>query len=370
MRIANFVNALLLGILAYSNAYPATPSKVTPEKVFLGYVAGMPSEINFDLYTHLAHAFLVAEKDGSLQSGDAVPNRELTRDAHDEGVKVLISLGGWGYDENFAAMSLDAEAEDRYVQAVMDIVAKYDYDGIDLDWEYPDTNIEIVGFERLSRRFRKLLDELGEKKDRAMVLTMAAASHPRTLGWLSNEFLLETMDWVNIMTYDYTGRWAEFAGHHAPLHSSSEDPKRPALSTESTIKYLLEERHFPPDRLTVGIPLYGKVFAVKKPYASTLNAPRPSKEALTFRQISKLKNTPNWKRFWDDETKNPWLIAQDGSEIICYDDSQSIALKTEWAMKQGLRGVFFWEIAGDRLADGSNPPQEAAKKKLIEKGRR
>jgi chitinase len=29
-------------------------------------------------------------------------------------------------------------------------------------------------------------------------------------------------------------------------------------------------------------------------------------------------------------------------------------------MKQGFRGVFFWQIAGDRLPDGTNPVQEAA----------
>jgi chitinase len=46
--------------------------------------------------------------------------------------------------------------------------------------------------------------------------------------------------------------------------------------------------------------------------------------------------------------------------VIGYDDAESVALKTEWAMKQGFRGVFFWQIQGDRLSDGTNPLQEAA----------
>jgi len=32
-------------------------------------------------------------------------------------------------------------------------------------------------------------------------------------------------------------------------------------------------------------------------------------------------------------------------------------------MKQGFRGVFFWEIRDDQMADGHFPLQEAAKKK-------
>ncbi len=363
MRLTVF---FLVCSLPWWNAYSASPDTGTSEKVFLGYVAGLPRDINFSLYTHLAHAFLVADRDGILKLSEQVPSRDLTSEAHKAGVKVLISLGGWGYDETFAAMSLDPAAEDRYVKAVMDVVERTDYDGIDLDWEYPDTNIEIVGFERLARRFRKLLDELGKKKNRAMILTMATASHPKTLEWLSNEFLLETMNWINVMTYDYTGRWSEFAGHHSPLFASSKRSEKPDLSTSLTMKYLLKDRGFPANRLTLGIPLYGRAFVVGVPYASTINVPQSRRVALNYREISELLNQPNWKRTWDDETKNPWLIARDGSEIICYDDSQSIALKSEWAMNHGLRGVFFWQIAGDRLPDGSNPLQEAAHQKLFQ----
>src|SRR4029453_13700524 len=52
------------------------------------------------------------------------------------------------------------------------------------------------------RFFRQQLDELGRKKQRHLSMTMAAAANPPTLKWLTNELLLETMDWVNAMTYD------------------------------------------------------------------------------------------------------------------------------------------------------------------------
>jgi chitinase len=367
MRSANLVTAVYVCCyLLGANSTLAAPSEGTSDKVFIGYVAGMPKDINYSMYTHLCHAFVVAEKDGSLVAGEQVPNHELTREAHKAGVKVLVSLGGWGWDENFAARSLDQQSEDRYVKAVMAIVDEYDYDGIDLDWEYPDTNIEIVGFERLTRRFRKLLDKLGIKKNRPMLLTMAASAHPTTLKWLSNKFLLETMDWVNIMTYDYVGGWASFAGHHSPLFASAKLPKDDVLSTELTMKYLLEERGLPAERLALGIPLYGRVFAVGEPYVSTARAPKPSRPSVNYNQIDQLLNEQSWTRKWDDETKNPWLFAPDKSEIICYDDSESIAIKTEWAVKQGFRGIFFWQIAADRMSDGSNPLQEAAHKRLFQ----
>lgn len=357
--------ALLFAVVAAFCCSASTTHGAETEKVLLGYVYGAPDKINYDAYTHLCHAFIVAEKDGKLIPQENVPSRHLTTDAHRAGVKVLLSLGGWGWDANFAAMSLDPAAEDRYVDAVMKLVDDFDYDGVDIDWEYPDTNIEIVGFERLTRKFRKQLDALEQKKGRPMLVTMAAAAHPKTLQWLSTEFLLETMDWINLMTYDYYGSWATRAGHHSPLFVSSRMPGAEQLSTASSIKYLLD-RKLPPDRIALGIPLYGRAFGVGKPYSDTAGASKPGRESYNYNEIAPLVTQQGWTRQWDDESKSPWLVARDGSEIIGYDDVESCAAKTRWAVDQGLRGVFFWEVGADRMPDGTNPLQETAAKILSE----
>ena len=155
------------------------PRQKPKDKVFVGYLFGQPRNIHFPLYTHICHAFLVADGEGKVQPGRTVPSRELTSKAHQAGVKVLVSLGGWGWDKQFASIVSKPEAEDRYVKSVMAIVDENDYDGIDLDWEYPDTEKEVVGFERLTRRFRKELDAIGARKGRPMVVTMAASVQSR-----------------------------------------------------------------------------------------------------------------------------------------------------------------------------------------------
>jgi chitinase len=332
-----------------------------PDKIFVGYVYRQPKKIDFKLYTHLCHAFVVADEEGRIKPSKSCPNKQLVTDTHKAGVKILLSLGGWGWDKQFAAIVSKAESEDRYVKAVLDIVEQYDYDGIDLDWEYPDTKDEIVGFDRLSRRFRKALDEMGQKKGRQMFQTMAASASPNTLKWLTNKLLLDTMDWINVMTYDYAGDWSAYAGHHSPLFAS---PKKPgAPSTESTMKYLVE-RGMPANRLAVGLPLYGKGFAVAEPYAATKKGTKG--KGGNYSSIDKLIKEKGWTRLWDDQTKNPWAIAPDRSAIIGYDDAESLSFRTEWAMKKGFRGVFFWEIGGDVQPDGSYPLQEGAHKKWLE----
>jgi chitinase len=347
--------------LAATGLLRAAPGEKSNDKVFVGYLFGPPRDIHFRLYTHICHAFLVADGEGNLEKRKTVPSRELTADAHAAGVRVLISLGGWGWDRQFASIVSRPESEERYVKAVLEIVDGFDYDGIDLDWEYPDTETEVVGFERLSRRFRKELDAIGARKGTPMVLTMAASANPGTLKWLGNDFLLETMDWINVMTYDFASERSGFAGHHSPLFASSKHPGANPRSTDRTMKYLIDERGLPAGRLAVGIPLYGRGFAAPEPYAPAKAAPRGRIPQANYSNLHRLQVEQGWTRRWDDETKNPWLIAPDRATVIGYDDAESVALKTEWAMKQGFRGVFFWQIAADRLENGTNPLQEASR---------
>jgi chitinase len=356
--------AMLLVLALILTSRPTLADDKPGDRVFVGYLFGQPRNINFKLYTHLCHAFLTANADGSLNKERGVPNPDLTAGAHKAGVKVLLSLGGWGWDDQFTAITAKPEAEDRYVKAVIAMIDTADYDGIDLDWEYPDTKAEVVGFEHLTRRFRKELDAIAAKKARPMLITMAASSNPGTLSWLDKSFLLETMDWINVMTYDYSGDWVSYAGHNSPLFASSKEPGGGRHSTEKSMKYLIEEKGIPANRLAVGLALYGRGFGVAEPYASTKGVAKKRMPAGEYSNLDKLMRDQKWTRQWDEQTKVPWLIAPDKSTVIGYDDAQSIALKTEWARKQGFKGVFFWQINGDRMPDGSNPLQEASKKAL------
>jgi len=81
-----------------------------------------------------------------------------------------------------------------------------------------------------------------------------------------------------------------------------------------------------------------------------------------YRSLERLIRKEKWTREWDDEAKVPWLLSPKGNAVIGYDDAESVKLKTDWALRHGLQGIFFWEVNGDRLDDGSNPLQEICRK--------
>ena len=101
-----------------------------------------------------------------------------------------------------------------------------------------------------------------------------------------------------------------------------------------------------------------------EPYDSTKGVAKTRLPQGSYRNLAQLQSQ-GWTRRWDDETKNPWLIAPDHKAVIGYDDAESVAIKARWAREKGLRGVFFWQVAADRMPDGTNPLQEAARKALF-----
>ena len=74
-------------------------------KVFVGYVYRRPEKINFGLYTHLCHAFVVADEAGVIRPNRSCPSKELVADAHAASVRVLLSLGGWGWTSSLLRSS-------------------------------------------------------------------------------------------------------------------------------------------------------------------------------------------------------------------------------------------------------------------------
>ena len=54
------------------------------------------------------------------------------------GVRVVLSIGGGGSGSlGFSDACLTDESRAKFVNSIMEIVKEYQFDGVDLDWEYP-----------------------------------------------------------------------------------------------------------------------------------------------------------------------------------------------------------------------------------------
>lgn len=330
--------------------------------VVLGYYTSWnsalpPARIDYRPFTHLCHAFLNPDTSGGLTMSGNMPSSELTRRAHAAHVKVLISLGGAESGAAFSALTSDPAAQDKFVDAVVKLMVKHHYDGIDLDWEFPTSERERAAYTGLCRQFRKSLDAAKP----GALLTAAVGGSVLTTSYLDAAGLLPYVDYMNIMAYDMHGTWNDHAGFNAPLHHDPADSDACAKhSVEGFMKYWTEELKWPKEKLLVGIPSYGRAFPASKMHGAVRPGDKPQHSEMTFRNIPHFLEQ-GWRRSWNEAAGVPSLSKEGVNEVISYDDEQSVALKGKWAAENGYPGVFFWEISQDYV-DGKHVLVNAAAK--------
>lgn len=295
--------------------------------------------IQFENITYLCHAFLWPNNDGSI-SGDIYNQRLLTL-AHQHNVSVLVALGGWGNCGGFSSMTFSAETRENFISNLIDICQIYGYDGVDIDWEYPGKD-DTKNLNLLIQEIREAFDNVNEE----LLITMAVPAGSWNGKYFDFQSLKKNINWFGCMTYDFFGSWVDKAGHNSPLYPPLQNNNG---SVKSGIDYLVNVRLISSDKIIVGIPFYGRGCN-----AVGLNQPNTggNTEYSYSEIVPKIGN--NWNYFWDDICKVPYLLNNDETKFITYDDTQSVRLKCEYTIKRGLKGVMIWALGHD-LLEGKQP---------------
>ena len=238
MKISAISVRFLLGLIlltAVTACQSPAPTSTPPFKI-IAYVdnAVIVEQIPFEKLTHINYAFAIPNTDGTLKPlGNRWKIGQLIEKAHENGVMVLISVGGWGHDETFETLAADAGATAVFVDDLTTLVDDFGFDGIDMDWEYPDTGDS-------SDRYAALMHELSaEMRQRDKLLTAAvAALGEHADGTAVSVF--NDVDFLNLMVYDKSD------GDHAPFSYAQE-----------SLAYW-QARGLPPEKTVLGVPFYGR----------------------------------------------------------------------------------------------------------------
>lgn len=333
---------------------PGAANRRNSSPIVLGYYpcweSGLPpSQIRYELFTHLAHAFLGVTTAGEVCIHGNLPSSELVERAHRQGVGVLASLGGADSGASLGQVAGDVARRRRLVAQLSEFVDRHGYDGIDLDWEFPSSLAERDGLTTLARELRAAL---GPHR----LLASAQSGSPWASRYVDMPALRETLDWVAVMTYDVHGPWSSHAGHNAPIRCPRSDaPECTSLSVEAQMRHWTEDGGWPPERLLLGIPCYGRGFPVGR-----LHVPLPKHKPnalayVAFREIAQLE-ARGWRRHEDPEAGVPWLTSPAGDKVLSFDDESSVRRKAAWARSRGFGGLFFWEITQDRARTSRRHP--------------
>jgi chitinase len=295
-----------LGLLAFNLA--AAQKNKTDFKVIGYYTGNIPAEnIPLNLLTHINYSFAIPAKTGDTLVPLNKPQelKSLVSLAHQSKVEVFISVGGWGIgdgggdDTRFHKMAETAQGRTTFTKSVLDLVKKFNLDGVDLDWEYPDEDSPSAD------HYVALVNELGDALHaQNKKLTAAVISYGKK-GYGTKKEALDKMDWVNLMAYD-----DDYGPNYVVAHS----PYSLALKS---LNYWLIERGLTPSKAILGLPFYAK---------KGMGNYGPGYKNLLADGASP----------YDDYWKGSY-----------YNGMLTIEAKTKLAKQKGCGGVMIWEIGLD-----------------------
>ena len=177
----------------------------------------------------------------------------------------MIALGGW-YEgsEKYSDMAKDPKLRENFVQSVLKFLKEHDFDGLDMDWEYPGSRLGDPATDK--EDFIALLRELKEAfEEEGYVLTAAVSPGKKTIdtAYIVPE-LNKLLDWINVMAYDYHGGWEDQLGHNAPLYRRPDETDELSkwFNVNYTINYWLElgaEKK----KIVMGMPFYGRAWTLE-----------------------------------------------------------------------------------------------------------
>lgn len=343
------------------------------------------SDIDPLLVTHINFAFAALDGNGKIYLNDEYTDTQKhfnkLNDENNKGVfgqlrmlkkqyphiKTLISIGGWAGSKNFCAVAADIEKRRCFAKSVLDFILRHGFDGADIDWEFPVAGGDDIphsaddgrNYLLLLRELRAAFDAQAEKDGRVYLITIAAAGFRAFAENTDIALLSQPLDFINLMTYDITGSWDSITGFNAPLRQSPYDTTPNAqAAVENTVNAYLK-CGVNPKKLNLGLGFYARCWHNVNGENNGLyqSGTAPDKTGylngtwegavmdiwdINQNYIGK----SGFKEYYDEYAEAPYLF--NGSVFISYENRRSITAKTEFAVKNGLGGVMFWEFCGDR----------------------
>ena len=225
------------------------------------------------------------------------------------------------------------------------------FDGIDVDWEYPDA-AHAADFYALMEEFRRQMDAPDQDvpkqrrvnaADAHFTLSIASGASHKAIDPIDWARVAKSVDQVGVMTYDFQGPWSHDTGFVAPLRS--DDPE--AETVASVIDAYLVAG-VPARQLLLGLPFYAYqwhnvargthdgLYSKGDPVRGNLN--QSTAAAL-------LSGSPDAKLYRDTFSQAPWIY--DGDNFLTFEDSVSLAAKRSFSVQKQLGGMMIWELSGD-----------------------
>ena len=228
---------------------------------------------------------------------------------------------------------------------------RFGADGIDLDWEYPAIqgcpDHPFMPEDR--ENFTSLVQELRKTFGSQYQISFAAGGF--------EEYLQKSIEWkkviplvdrVNLMSYDLVNGNSTVTGHHTPLYSTPSQVE----SIDNALQFF-DSLNIPHQKIVIGAAFYGRVWENVQNIQQGRYQSGKFKQGVGYNHFKEyMAQHPGFINYWDSIAQAPYSYNKEEQLYATYDDSLSIALKTEYVIDKHLGGIMFWQLANDSPKNG------------------
>ncbi|CEI70009.1 unnamed protein product [Fusarium venenatum] len=328
-----------------------------------------PQDLPASQITQVLFAFLNVKPDGTVYLGDSYADLEKHYEGDrwdDQGdnaygcLKQLFLLkkspsasqvGGWTWSTNFPSTASTSENRIRFSKSVVALMKYWGFDGIDIDWEYPNDENEATNFELLLQAVRDELDLYASQNAPGyrFLLSIAAPAGLDKYNKLHLANISRFADHINLMAYDYSGSWDSTSGHNANLFPYQASANQ-YNSDEATNDYI--NAGVPTEKIVLGMPIYGCSFEGNLGIGKSFSdVGQGSWERGVWDYKALLK--PSAEIEYDKKAQAYYRYDPITHELISYDTPEAVENKVDYILKHGLGRSMFWEASGDTKSNES-----------------
>ncbi len=323
----------------------------------IGYFSGPTSMVDsFDVekLTHIIFCFGHL-KGNRLDIGSAQDSATIRQmvglKKRNPQLKVMLSLGGWTGCEPCSDVFNTDTGRKEFAASLKELSDYFGTDGFDLDWEYPvipgppGHPYKDADKPNVTLLMKDIREACGPEFETSIAAGGFTAFIEKALDWPE---VMKYTDFINLMTYDLIHGYSRISGHHTPLYSTPQQTE----STDHAVQLLIS-KGVPRPQIVIGAVTYGRFFQMEVDSLVDLNAPCHFLYGFSYKHMTdSLAPERGFELYWDSIAQAPYALNQDRNILATYEDERSMALKTKYAMDQGLGGIMFWQLCDDKPKGG------------------